>query len=155
MWDLPGLHLVTNGDQTRTLRDVLSRNGSFEEALAMREREPDAPHYTPRIAGLLDLRGDPGLALGILKASAADPALTDRFAYRFASHGLVHLTALIKLQFLNLQSTKVTDAGLVHLKGMTKLQTLILNGTKVTAAGIKKLKAAMPKCFISWTPKQK
>ena len=65
MWDLPGLHLVTNGDQTRTLRDVLSRSGSFEEALALREREPDAPHYTPRIAGLLDLRSEPGLALGI------------------------------------------------------------------------------------------
>jgi hypothetical protein len=82
MWDLPGLHLVTNGDQTRTLRDVLSRSGSFEEALALREREPDAPHYTPRIAGLLDLRSEPGLALGILKASAADPEKSDRFAYR-------------------------------------------------------------------------
>ena len=82
MLDLPSLHLVTNGDQTRTLRDVLARNGSFEEALGMREREPDAPHYTPRIAGLLDLRSDPGLALGILKASAADPEKSDRFAYR-------------------------------------------------------------------------
>lgn len=82
MLDLPGLHLVSNGDQTRTLRDVLARGGSFEEALGTREREPDAPHYTPRIVGMLDLRGDPRLALGILKASAADPALTDRFAYR-------------------------------------------------------------------------
>jgi hypothetical protein len=59
MLDLPGQHLVTNGDQTRTLRDVVSRGGSFEDALAAREREPDAPHYTPRIAGLLDLRSDP------------------------------------------------------------------------------------------------
>jgi hypothetical protein len=82
MLDLPGQHLVTNGDQTRTLRDVVSRGGSFEDALAAREREPDAPHYTPRIAGLLDLRSDPRLALGILKASAVDPAHTDRFAYR-------------------------------------------------------------------------
>jgi hypothetical protein len=85
MLDLPGQHLVTNGDQTRTLRDVVSRGGSFEDALAEREREPDAPHYTPRIAGLLDLRSDPRLALGILKASAADPAHTDRFAYRPAA----------------------------------------------------------------------
>jgi hypothetical protein len=82
MWDLPSLHLVTNGDQTRTLRDVLARNGSFEDALAAREREPDAPHYTPRIVGLLDLRSAPRLALGILKASAADPEESDRFAYR-------------------------------------------------------------------------
>ena len=69
MLDLPGLHLVTNGDQTGTLRDVLLRDGTFEEALAAREREPDAPHYTPRILGLLDLRSTPSLALGILKLS--------------------------------------------------------------------------------------
>lgn len=82
MLDLPGLYLVSNGDQTRTLRDVISGGGRFEDALAAREREPDAPHYTPRIAGLLDLRSEPALALGILKASAADPARTDRFSYR-------------------------------------------------------------------------
>ncbi|MEN8182931.1 MAG: IMP cyclohydrolase [Myxococcota bacterium] len=85
MLELPGLQLVSNGDQTRTVQEFLSRQGRFEDALATREREPDAPHYTPRIAGLLDLRGSPELALAILKASPADPARTDRFIYRPAA----------------------------------------------------------------------
>ena len=83
MLEAPGVYLVSNGDQTRTLHDALRAGGSFEAALETREREPDAPNYTPRIAGLLDLRGAaPRLALGILKASPADPARTDRFSYR-------------------------------------------------------------------------
>jgi hypothetical protein len=49
----------------------------------MREREPDAPHYTPRISGMLDLRQDVGeVTLSILKANKADPACTDRVTYR-------------------------------------------------------------------------
>jgi len=83
MAELPGLHVVSNGDQTVTIRDALERGEGFEQALETREREPDAPNYTPRISGLLDLRGsEPRLALSILKANAADPARTDRFSYR-------------------------------------------------------------------------
>jgi hypothetical protein len=83
MLELPGVYLVSNGDQTRTLCEVMEAGGRFEDALEMREREPDAPNYTPRISGLLDLRlGEPALALSILKASAADPSLTDRTTFR-------------------------------------------------------------------------
>jgi len=83
MLELERVYLVSNGDQTRTLRDALARGGSFEEALATREREPDAPNYTPRISGMLDLRGtEPGLALSLLKANRADPARTDRASFR-------------------------------------------------------------------------
>ncbi len=83
MLELPGVHLVSNGDQTRTLYDVIEAGGRFEDALAMREREPDAPNYTPRISGAIDLRGDePSFALGILKASRADVAQTDRTSFR-------------------------------------------------------------------------
>src|SRR6185436_20390691 len=64
MLELPGVQLVSNGDQTRTIYDALSRGGSFEQALAGRAHEPDAPHYTPRISGLLDLRAaEPQLSL--------------------------------------------------------------------------------------------
>ena len=74
---------MSNGDQTRTAVDALVRGGSFEAALATREREPDAPHYTPRISALLDLtRAAPALALSILRASDADPAATDRTSFR-------------------------------------------------------------------------
>jgi hypothetical protein len=83
MLELPGVYLVSNGDQTRTLRDALAAGGRFEDALATREREPDAPHYTPRISALLDLRGTaPALALSILRASPGDPAQTDRVTFR-------------------------------------------------------------------------
>jgi len=83
MLELPGLHVVSNGDQTKTVRDALAAGGSFEGALAAREREPDAPHYTPRISALLDLRGAaPALALSILRANAGDPAATDRSTFR-------------------------------------------------------------------------
>jgi hypothetical protein len=55
---------------------------TFTAALEKREREPDAPHYTPRISGMLDLREHQGrVTLSILKANQADPALTDRFIY--------------------------------------------------------------------------
>jgi IMP cyclohydrolase len=86
MLELPGLYLVSNGDQTRTLYDMLVAGGSFRAAMALHEREPDAPNYTPRICGLLDLRDpSPSLTLGILKANPFDPGLTDRFIYRPAA----------------------------------------------------------------------
>jgi IMP cyclohydrolase len=83
MLELPGAYLVSNGDQTRTAFDVMEAGGRFEDALEMREREPDAPNYTPRISALIDLRlGDASLALSILKANAAEPSLTDRTTFR-------------------------------------------------------------------------
>lgn len=83
MLELPGIFLVSNGDQTRTLYETLQGSGSFDEALLTREREPDAPNYTPRISGMIT----PGnaanpITLSILKANPADPALTDRFTFR-------------------------------------------------------------------------
>ncbi len=83
MLELPGVYLVTNGDQTRTLHDTLTAGGTFEAALATREREPDAPNYTPRISGMLDCRGgEPQVALSLLKANTADPEQTDRTTVR-------------------------------------------------------------------------
>ncbi|MBT3374262.1 MAG: inosine monophosphate cyclohydrolase [Lentisphaerae bacterium] len=86
MLELPGVYLVSNGDQTRTLHDTLAAGGTFEGALATREREPDAPNYTPRISGMLDSRGDePEVALNILKANPTDPEQTDRYTVRPAA----------------------------------------------------------------------
>jgi hypothetical protein len=83
MLELPGVFIVSNGDQTRTVYDVLEAGGRFEDALEMREREPDAPNYTPRITGLIDLRLDePSFALSILRANPADPTRTDRTTFR-------------------------------------------------------------------------
>lgn len=86
MLELPGIQLVSNGDQTRTLCDALSSGGSFEQALAGRAHEPDAPHYTPRISGMLDLRaGQPQLSLSILRSNPHDPSLTDRTFFQLAA----------------------------------------------------------------------
>ena len=82
MLELERVYLVSNGDQTRTLQRALEQGGSFEEALATREREPDAPNFTPRISGMIDLRREaPVFALSVLKASRADPAHTDRHTF--------------------------------------------------------------------------
>jgi len=79
----PGVQIVSNGDQTQTVFDAIQAGGRMPSALATREREPDAPNFTPRITGLLDARGDAvGLELAILKANVIDPALTDRFVFR-------------------------------------------------------------------------
>lgn len=83
MRERPGQYLVSNGDQTDTLFEGLEAGRSFEEALAGREREPDAPNFTPRISGLLDRSsGTMVLALSLLKANPADPEHTDRFSFR-------------------------------------------------------------------------
>lgn len=86
MLELPGAYLVSNGDQTRTAYEGMRAGGTFEGALATREREPDAPNFTPRISGLLDLGRQPGsVTLSILKASRIDPQQTDRYTYRPAA----------------------------------------------------------------------
>jgi IMP cyclohydrolase len=82
MLELPGIYLVSNGDQTRTIYEALRLGGTFDSALATREREPDPPNYTPRIAAMLDLRLEPQLSLGLLKANPVDPEYTDRYSFR-------------------------------------------------------------------------
>ncbi len=53
--------IVTNGDQTDTIRDL----GDFRKALMTREYEPDAPNFTPRISAILYPGG--AFELSILK----------------------------------------------------------------------------------------
>ena len=39
--------IVTNGDQTDTIYELMDKQQTFEQALRTREFEPDAPNYTP------------------------------------------------------------------------------------------------------------
>ncbi len=82
MLELPGMYIVTNGDQSQTVYDTLRSGGTFDTALSTREREPDAPNYTPRISGMLELSGTPALTLNVLKANPINPAYTDGVTYR-------------------------------------------------------------------------
>ena len=63
--------IVTNGDQTDTVRDYILKGQTFAEALKSRTFEPDAPNYTPRISGLLSPDGS--FQLSILKSGGEGP----------------------------------------------------------------------------------
>jgi len=73
--------VVTNGDQTDTVRDGLLAGISFSKALESRCFEPDAPNFTPRISGLVGPDG--GYRLSILKSAGGDPACCQRFFFEY------------------------------------------------------------------------
>lgn len=73
--------IVTNGDQTDTIRDFLLEGRTFSEALMTRTFEPDGPNWTPRISGLL--RPDGSFQLSILKSAEGDPACCCRYFYHY------------------------------------------------------------------------
>ena len=73
--------VVTNGDQTDTIRDHLLAGKTFQEALRTRTFEPDGPNYTPRISGLLSPDGS--YKLSILKSAEGDPACCQRFFFEY------------------------------------------------------------------------
>ena len=76
--------IVTNGDQTDTIRDALLSGGTFEGALRTRTFEPDAPNYTPRISGLVRVEnGTARFALSILKSSSGHPDATLRTFFEY------------------------------------------------------------------------
>ena len=73
--------IVTNGDQTDTIRDFLAEGKSFEEALRTREFEPDGPNWTPRISGLLARDGS--YRLSILKSADAEGSACARYTFEY------------------------------------------------------------------------
>ena len=73
--------IVTNGDQTDTIRDL----GGFRRALMTRGFEPDAPHYTPRISAMC--YNDGTFDLSILKRGADGRCIREFFAYEGCEEG--------------------------------------------------------------------
>ena len=73
--------IVTNGDQTDTIRDSLLAGKSYIDALRTRCYEPDGPNYTPRISGVVDQDGS--FCLSILKSADGDPACSHRYFYEY------------------------------------------------------------------------
>ena len=76
-----GLTIVTNGDQTDTIRDNLREGHCYRHALNTRTFEPDGPNYTPRISGVV--KPDGSYNLSILKSLDGDPACCCRYFYEF------------------------------------------------------------------------
>ncbi len=77
--------IVTNGDQTDTIRDFILEGKTFEDALRTRTFEPDPPNFTPRISGIMEFRdGDFSYKLSILKSNCGREESVLRFFYEYA-----------------------------------------------------------------------
>ena len=78
--------IVTNGDQTDTIYDLMDKQMTFEQALRTREFEDDKPNFTPRISGIIHREnGDMNFAMSILKSAEGDDSSCERFTYAYSS----------------------------------------------------------------------
>ena len=73
--------VVTNGDQTDTVRDGILAGKAFAQSLRTRCFEPDPPNYTPRISGLVHKDG--AFARSILKSADGDPTCNHRYFFGY------------------------------------------------------------------------
>lgn len=87
---LNGSTIVTNGDQTDTVRDFMAKGETISAALATREFEPDGPNYTPRISGVVAPDGT--YVLSILKSLDGNPdcCVRNYFTYDHPQNGMGH-----------------------------------------------------------------
>ena len=76
-----GITIVTNGDQTDTIRDNILAGHCYRHALNTRTFEPDGPNYTPRISGVVKPNGS--YDLSILKSLDGDPACACRYFFEY------------------------------------------------------------------------
>ena len=85
-----GMTIVTNGDQTDTIRDHILDGHCYRHALNTRAFEPDGPNFTPRISGVV--KPDGNYNLSILKSLDGDPDCCCRyfFEYDHAAPGVGH-----------------------------------------------------------------
>ncbi len=76
--------IVTNGDQTDTVYDFVAAGKTFEEALATRCFEPDAPNFTPRISAMLTFaKEDFTYRMSILKSADESGTACNRFSFAY------------------------------------------------------------------------
>ena len=78
--------IVTNGDQTDTIYDLMAKAKTFEQALMTREFEDDAPNYTPRISGILNFENEYfNYQMSILKSSNGNPDSCHRYTFSYSN----------------------------------------------------------------------
>ena len=76
--------IVTNGDQTDAIYDLMKDGQTFEQSLRTREFEPDAPNYTPRISGIMNVAdGKYDFAMSILKSDHGDASQCIRNTFTY------------------------------------------------------------------------
>mgnify|MGYP002554172468 CR=1 FL=1 len=74
-------HIVTNGDQTDTIYDLMSQGKSFADALRTRTFEPDGPNYTPRISAVV--YADGSYQMSILKSADGNGESVQRYFFDY------------------------------------------------------------------------
>ena len=78
--------IVTNGDQTDTIYELMDKQMTFEQALRTREFEDDKPNFTPRISGIIRLENnDMNFALSILKSAEGDDSSCQRYTFAYSN----------------------------------------------------------------------
>lgn len=78
--------IVTNGDQTDTIYELMDKQQTFEQSLRTREYEDDAPNYTPRISGIMHVGdGNYNYAMSILKSADGNPDSVERFTFSYSN----------------------------------------------------------------------
>lgn len=76
--------IVTNGDQTNTIYELMDKQMTFEQSLRTREFEPDGPNYTPRISGIMHIKdGKYNYAMSILKSNNGNPDACNRYTFAY------------------------------------------------------------------------
>ena len=81
--------IVTNGDQTDTVRDGVIAGEIFAQSLRKRTFEPDGPNWTPRISGLV--QSDGSYKLSILKSADPEGSACTRHFFEYpALKGVGH-----------------------------------------------------------------
>ena len=76
--------IVTNGDQTDTVYELMDKGQTFEQSLRTREFEPDGPNYTPRISGIMQVEdGSYNYAMSILKSNNGNPDACNRYTFTY------------------------------------------------------------------------
>lgn len=76
--------IVTNGDQTDTVYDLMKEGKTFEQSLRTREFEPDGPNYTPRISGVMYVEnGSFCYEMSILKSNNGNPDSCSRYTFSY------------------------------------------------------------------------
>lgn len=84
-------YIVTNGDQTDTIREYLEKGLPMEQALRTRCFEPDGPNWTPRISGQFTFGDKLTYKMSILKSADPEGTECNRYYYNYtALPGLGH-----------------------------------------------------------------
>lgn len=74
--------IVTNGDQTDTIYNLMNAEQTFEMSLRTRQFEPDAPNFTPRISGIMNVcNGNYNFQMSILKSDNGRPESNCRYTF--------------------------------------------------------------------------